>query len=198
MVVEGPTLTLRYATAQDAEDVYALARDPEVTRFFSWSYERLEQAREWIAGLAAKREAGELLELLIVHRDLGIIGATGLTELAARDRRAAIGTWLGREHWGSGANTESKALVAALAFQRLGMERLTAYAATENTRSQGALSRLGFEREGILRNYHRHGDDVYDLVVFRMLLAEWERSPLHAVPVTIAGEPPPAFVVGDE
>lgn len=195
MVVEGPTLTLRYATAADAEAVYALARDSEVTRFFSWSYERSDQAREWIAGLPAKREAGELLELLVVHRQRGIVGATGLTELATRDRRAAIGTWLGRDHWGSGANTESKALLAGLAFRRLGMERLTAYAATENTRSQGALSRLGFQREGVLRNYHRHGDRVYDLVVFRMLTTEWERSPLHPVPATITGDPPPAFVV---
>lgn len=194
-MVEGPTLTLRYATVDDAGAVYALARDPEVTRFFSWSYERPQQARDWIAGLASKRADGELLELLVVHRDRGVVGVTGLTELAARDRRAAIGTWLGREHWGSGVNSESKALIAALAFERLGMERLTGYAATENTRSQGALSRLGFHREGVLRAYHRHGERVYDLVVFRMLRAEWERSPLHAVPVAFEGEPPPAFVV---
>jgi [ribosomal protein S5]-alanine N-acetyltransferase len=192
--VRGPGLTLRYATGADAEAMFALARDPEVTRFFSWHYERLDQAREWIAGLAAKREAGELLDFVVV-RDDRVIGVTGLSHLAARDRRATIGTWFGREHWGTGANGESKALIAALAFQRLGLERLTAHTSTENPRSQAALERLGFVREGVLRGYHRHPSGVHDVAVFGLLRGDWEASPLREVPVELAGDPPPAFVV---
>ena len=51
-------------------------------------------------------------------------------------------------HWGTGANAESKALIAHLAFNVLGIERLAAYADLENPRSQAALTRLGFKREG--------------------------------------------------
>src|SRR5687768_3515678 len=121
--------------------MFALARDADVTRFFAWRYERPEQAAEWVAGLPARRAAGVLLDFLVEHRERGPVGVTGLSELARRDRRATVGTWFGREHWGTGVNRESKALIAALAFERLGLERLTAYTSTANPRSQAALER---------------------------------------------------------
>jgi [ribosomal protein S5]-alanine N-acetyltransferase len=195
MEVRGPGLTLRYATAADAEALFELGRDPKVTRFFSWSYEHVEQAREWIAALPVKREAGELLDFLVEDHEVGPVGVTGLSELSRRDRRATVGTWFGREHWGTGANAESKAMVAALAFQRLGLERLTAYTSVGNPRSQTALERSGFSREGVLRAFHRHPSGVHDVVVFGLLRADWEASPLREVPVEIAGDPPATFVV---
>ena len=196
MVLTGPTLTLRYATAEDAPRLLELGSDPLVTQWFSWGpYESLEQPEAYIAGLAAKREAGELLDFLIVHREMGAIGVTGLSELAARDRRATVGTWFGRDWWGSGVNRESKALIAALAFRRLGLDRLTAWANTRNGRSQVALERVGFRREGVLRSWHRHGEARHDVVVFGMLREQWEASELASVPVEVSGSPPAAFVV---
>ncbi|MCW2950923.1 MAG: GCN5-related N-acetyltransferase [Conexibacter sp.] len=193
----GPTLTLRYATVADAPALFELGSDPEVTRFFSWGpYTSVEQPRAYIRTLAGQRRRGEQLDLLIVHRDSGPIGVTGLVELGRRDRRAVIGTWLGRRWWGSGANEESKALVAHLAFEQLGLERIGAYADVVNGRSQAALAKLGFVREGVLRRWHRHGDAVHDVVLFSLLRDDWERSPLAAVPAELRGEPPEAFVVG--
>ncbi len=196
MRVEGPNLTLRYATADDAEALFELARDPAVTRFFSWGpYSDIEQPRAYIAGLEDKREAGTLLDFLIVHKTHGPVGVTGLSELSRRDRRATVGSWMGHRFWGSGVNFESKALIAALAFQTLGMHRLTAWANTRNGRSQVALERLGFRREGTLAGWHRHGEQVHDVVVFGMLRPGWERSRLRAIEATVSGEPPAAFKV---
>ena len=195
--VTGPTLTLRYATAADAPRLLELASDPEVTRWFSWGpYGALDQPKAYIASLPEKRERGELLDFLIVHGEAGPIGVTGLSELAVRDRRATVGTWFGRDWWGSGANRESKALIAALAFRELGLDRLTAWANTRNGRSQVALERVGFRREGVLRGWHRHGDAVHDVVVLGMVRADWEASPLAGVPVRVSGRPPAAWALG--
>jgi len=197
LVVAGPTLRLRYATPGDAPRLLELASDPAVTRFFSWGpYTDAEQPRAYIDGLPGKRERGELLDFLIDHHEDGPIGVTGLSELSRRDRRATVGSWFGHRWWGSGANLESKALIAALAFERLGMDRLTAWANTRNGRSQVALERVGFKHEGVLRSWHRHGDRVHDVVVFGMLRQGWERSRLREVPVAIEGTPPPAFLIG--
>jgi len=196
-MVVGPTLFLRYATPADATRVFELGSDDAVTRFFSWGpYERVEEAEAYIASLPAKREAGTLLDFLVVHRAEGPIGVTGLSELARRDRRAIIGTWFGHGYWGSGANRESKALMTALAFRALGLERLTALANTTNGRSQRALERLGFRQEGVLRCWHRHGDTVHDVVISGLLKETWERSELAQVPVEISGTLPANWVVG--
>jgi [ribosomal protein S5]-alanine N-acetyltransferase len=197
LIVAGPALTLRYATPEDAPALFELARDPAVTRFFSWGpYTDPAQPERYIGDLPGKRERGELLDFLIVHREDGPIGVTGLSELARRDRRATVGSWFGHRWWGSGANFESKAMIAALAFDHLGMDRLTAWANTRNGRSQVALERIGFKREGVLRGWHRHGDRLHDVVVFGMLRAGYERSRLREVPVQVSGTPPPNFVVG--
>jgi ribosomal-protein-alanine N-acetyltransferase len=197
VVVTGPTLTLRYATADDAPRLLELASDPQVTQWFSWGpYSDPQQPEGYIASLTEKRERGELLDFLVVHPEAGPVGVTGLSELAVRDRRATVGSWFGRDWWGRGVNRESKAMIAALAFGHLGLERLTAWANTRNGRSQVALERVGFRREGVLRAWHRHGDEVHDVVVFAMLREDWARGELAEVPVAVTGTPPAAFVLG--
>lgn len=196
LVVSGPTLSLRYAERADAPRLLELGSDAAVTRFFSWGpYTRLAEPEAYVASLEGKRERGELLEFLTVHHEDGPVGVTGLGELSTRDRRATVGSWVGRSWWGTGANFESKALVAGLAFEHLGIERLTAWTNTRNGRSQVALERVGFLREGVIKAWHRHGDDVHDVVMFRLLRREWERSPLASMPVEVQGAPPSAFVV---
>jgi N-acetyltransferase len=197
LVVTGPTLRLRYATAADAPRLLEIASDPAVTRFFSWGpYTDVSQPEAYIASLPGKRERGELLDFLIDHREDGPIGVTGLSELSVRNRHATVGSWFGHRWWGSGANLESKALIAALAFRHLGMDRLTAWANTRNGRSQVALERVGFKREGVLRAFHRHGDVLHDVVVFGMTAKGWMHSPLYGVQVSVEGTSPPAFSVG--
>ena len=109
-------------------------------------------------------------------------------------RVCVVGTWLGQAYWGTGANAESKALVARLVFEELRMERLGAWVDVRNPRSQKALERLGFVREGTLRAFHRHGDERRDVVAYSLLREDWLGSELVAVAAEVVGEPPPAFV----
>src|SRR3954454_17240448 len=193
--VSGPTLTLRLPEPGDAPALFGLASDPEVTRFFSWGpYEREDEARAYLEGLPAQRERGEQLDLLVCRGEEAL-SVTGLSEISRRDRRGMVGTWFGRRWWGSGVNRESKALVAHLAFRVLGWERLGAYTNVQHARSQAALAALGFEREGVLRRWHRHGEAVHDVVTWSLLREEFEGSPLATVAVELRGEPPPPFVL---
>jgi ribosomal-protein-alanine N-acetyltransferase len=194
-VVHGPTLDLRLPCVDDAEALLELASDPEVTRWFSWGpYTSVAEPRAYIERLAGQRARGEQLDLLIEHRAAGAAGITGLSEFSARDRRCIVGTWLGRRFWRTGANRESKALVAHVAFSVLGLERLGAYSNPENDRSTKALLALGFEHEGVLRRFHRHDERYLDVNVFGLLRGEWEDGPLSSVPVSVEGAPPAAFL----
>ena len=196
MVVRGPRLTLRYPRRDDAPRMFELASDPEVVRHFSWGpYESADDPLPWIGDAERRRREGEWLEFVIAGEDDRLIGVTGLTELAPRDRRAMIGTWLGRPYWGSGANAESKALLLAVAFRTLGLNRVSALASPENPRSLAALEKLGFAAEGVLRAWHIHRGTPRDVTILRLLREDWEAGPLADVPAEIAGEPPAAFSV---
>jgi ribosomal-protein-alanine N-acetyltransferase len=196
VVVRGPSLALQLLRDDHAPALFELGRNPEVSRFFSWKpYQAVEEASEFIASLTRQRETGERLELGIFGNEDELLGITGFSEFSRRDRRAVLGTWLGRPYWGSGANRESKALVLALGFRALGLLRVTALASPQNVRSVAALQRLGFVHEGVLRGWHVHGGVARDVAVLRMMRDEWERTPLAEAPVEIEGDPPPQFAV---
>jgi len=194
VLAQGPSLSLRYPRAADAPALFAHASDPEVTRFFSWGpYRELRDAESWLATLPERRDGAVALELAIADGDDRPLGIILLNELSVRDRRAVVGTWLGRAYWGAGANTEAKAMIAGLAFGPLALERLGAYTNPDNTRSQRALEKLGFRREGVLRAFHRHGGAPRDVAIFSMLRADWLASALAAVPVRVVQEVPHAW-----
>jgi ribosomal-protein-alanine N-acetyltransferase len=195
IALHGSTLTLRLPERADAPALLELASDAEVTRWFSWGpYTTLDEPLAYIDGLPAARERGEQLDLLVVHREHGPAGIIGLGEHSARDRRAMVGTWLGRRFWSTGVNREAKALVFHLAFATLGLDRLGAYSNPANERATRGLLGVGFVQEGLLRRWHRHGDDAHDVNVFGLLREEWEAGPLASLPVAVEGEPPAAFV----
>ncbi|HEY6758303.1 MAG TPA: GNAT family protein [Baekduia sp.] len=199
MELRGPHLTLRLPDPDDAPALLELARDPEVTRWFSWGpYTGVDEPLAWIAEQEGRRGGGVQLDFVVHDREHGPIGVTGLGELNGRDRRAMVGTWLGRAHWGSGANAESKALVAHLAFGICGLERLGAYSNPDNARSARALERIGFTREGTLRGWHRHGDRQLDVHVFGLLRGDWDAGPLRDVKVAAIGTPPAPWIVGED
>jgi [ribosomal protein S5]-alanine N-acetyltransferase len=196
LTVTGPSLRVRIPRADDAAALYRQASDPEVTRWFSWGpYTSEAEARAYLARLSAQRNRGEQLDLVVEHLEAGPIGITGLAELSTRDRRATIGTWLGRDWWGTGANRECKALMCHIAFALLGLERVGAYANVDHARSQRALERIGFEREGVLRAFHRHGGRSLDVAVFSLLRADWLAGSLRDVPVAMSGAAPQEFIV---
>jgi ribosomal-protein-alanine N-acetyltransferase len=174
MEVVGPGMTLRPPQESDAPALLALAGDPEVTQWFSWGpYTSIDQPLDYIERARGWREAGTQVDMLIVDHEQGPVGITGLSEIVQRDRRAVVGTWIGREHWGSGANALSKALILHLGFEGMGLERIAAPTDVRNGRSQRALEKLGFVREGVLRSYHRHGDEFKDVAMYALLRSEW-------------------------
>jgi ribosomal-protein-alanine N-acetyltransferase len=195
LALTGPALRVRIPRPSDAPGLFAQASDPEVTRWFSWGpYRSEDEARAYLERLPGERERGVQLDLVIEHLRDGPIGITGFSEIARRDRRATIGSWLGRAFWGTGANREAKALMCHLGFKLLGLERIGSYTNIDHARSQRALERLGFEREGLLRAFHRHDGRPIDVAVYGLLRATWENGPLREIAVAVEGVPPENFV----
>ena len=66
---------------------------------------------------------------------------------------------IGSEFWGSGMFAEAAEIVLDFTFDVLGTHRLEARAALGNGRGNGAMKKLGAEREGVLRHaFLREGE----------------------------------------
>ncbi|HLT59799.1 MAG TPA: GNAT family protein [Microlunatus sp.] len=104
-----------------------------------------------------------------------MVGTTSFYEIEPRTRSLAIGhTWIGRRHWRTGINTDSKLIMLGRAFDGLGAERVVWHTDTRNVRSQAAIERLGATKEGVLRHHRIRPDGSWrDTVQYSMLSAEW-------------------------
>jgi RimJ/RimL family protein N-acetyltransferase len=103
------------------------------------------------------------------------VGSTSFYEMVPALRAIAIGhTWIGRRHWRTGVNTESKLLMLTRAFEGLEAERVVWHTDIRNVRSQQAIERLGAQREGVLRHHRLRVDGSWrDTVQYSMLADEW-------------------------
>lgn len=104
-----------------------------------------------------------------------LAGLTTFYDIDPESRAVAIGfTWLGKKHWRTPINTESKLLLLGRAFDVLGAVRVAWHTDNLNERSQAAIERLGAQREGVLRKHRKRPDGTWrDTVVYSMLDDEW-------------------------
>jgi ribosomal-protein-alanine N-acetyltransferase len=59
-------------------------------------------------------------------------------------------------------------------FRVMGLNRIEATTHIENERSKRVLEKLGFQREGLLREYYCQEGVYNDQTLFSLLRAEWE------------------------
>lgn len=102
-------------------------------------------------------------------------GSTSLYEWVPSQGRIELGsTFYAREWWGGVTNPACKYLLLRHAFEDLGVARVALRADARNSRSIGAIRRLGAVPEGVLRS-HRVAPDGsrQDTAYFSILLDEW-------------------------
>jgi ribosomal-protein-serine acetyltransferase len=164
----------------DAEELYLLVRENE-EHLYPWmgwvpaqGYTR-EDMRDFIR--RSEKAAREQLQFnaAIVQRGK-IIGGTGFPVIDWTNRIAQIGYWLDRSHTGHGLMTQSVRALLTYAFDALEMNRIEIRCATNNKASAAVAERLGFTREGILRQGLLIRDTYVDEYLFSMLRDEWESA----------------------
>lgn len=102
-------------------------------------------------------------------------GSTSFYDREPRVPRVEIGhTFYAPRWWGGDTNPACKLLLLGHAFDTWGCERVALRADARNTRSIGAITRLGAVPEGVLRGHRRAADgSLGDTAYFSVLAAEW-------------------------
>ena len=80
---------------------------------------------------------------------------------------------LARPYWGQGYMHEAMRAMVDFAFHEMQLHRLEADVDPRNTASVKTLERLGFQKEGVLRERWIVGDEVSDSALYGLLASEW-------------------------
>ena len=165
---------LRSLEEADAEELYGLVETNRsyLAEWMPWAAgQTLEGTAEFIRKTRKQLEDKDGLQGALVLRGQ-IVGAGGLLGVEWKARKTGIGYWLAEEHQGRGLMTRAVRVMTDYAFDELELNRVEIQAGRDNRRSRAIPERLGFQQEGVLRDYERVGDRYLDIVVYSLLASD--------------------------
>lgn len=181
------TVELRLITPRHAQQLFRLARDPDVSRYLQWSPHRtIDDSLAYIKDCHRlwHQRVAFLFGIFEVASD-DLIGSIGLSGIDRANARAEVGTWLGTEFQGRGYNLHAKACVFAFGITTLELCRLELISRVDNEPSLKALGRLpGAIDEGVQHLRLRRDEHSFDARMFALTADTY--TPSDYPDVTIA------------
>jgi [ribosomal protein S5]-alanine N-acetyltransferase len=150
--LETERLWLRQATQEDAEAVFAIFSDPNVTQFHDLdTFNHLNQAIGVIERRAKGFESGYGIRWGIARKsDNYLIGSCGFT-WDRQANAAEVGYELASQFWRQGIMSEALRAILNYGFEIRGVQFVIAQIMLENMASRRLLENLGFQSQGILK-----------------------------------------------
>lgn len=171
-------LRLRPFADADANALFTLHSSAHVLRYWDsppWSTR--ERADRFIAVCRQMAEEGTGARLAVDRvADGAFIGWCGLNAFNPDYRSASLGYCYDDAAWGHGYATEVARAVLLWAFDTMDLNRVQAETDTRNVASASVLEKLGFVREGTLREDCVVDGEVSDSWVYGLIRREWRAS----------------------
>jgi RimJ/RimL family protein N-acetyltransferase len=161
-------VVLRPWRRADADAVFRACQDPEIHRWvpIPQPYER-RHADGFVSGEFGGWADGSAPFCIADAATDEVLGAITVHE--PQDITASVGYWLAPWARGRGVITRALRLVSRWSFEELPIQRLQLYTLVGNDRSGAVALRVGFTREGVLRNWELHRGVPVDIVMYSLV-----------------------------
>ena len=168
-------LRLRPFTDADGDALFALQSNAHVLRYWdSPPWTDPARAERFLANSRQLAEDGSGARLAVDRAsDTSFLGWCSLSRWNPEYRSASLGYCFAEEAWGHGYATEAARALLQWAFDTLDLNRVQAEVDTRNAASARVLEKLGFLREGTLREDCVVNGEVSDSWVYGLLRRQW-------------------------
>ena len=173
----GNAFELRALESSDIGDLYEIFGDPEVARYWSRpAFDAVQGATDFLEEIRDGFATRQLFQWGIADPADRVVGTCTLFNFDREAWRCEVGFALARRRWGQALGFRAVATVLQFAFDALNLHRIEADADPRNERCLRLLGRLGFKREGVLRERYCLNGEIQDAVVLGLLRPEWRES----------------------
>ena len=145
-----------------------------------WSYMLFQATseslmEEWIQSAIELRNQLKSIPFIVILKSSGeVMGSTRIQHIDYERQSCEIGaTWGGTKAQRTFVNSDSKFLLLEYCFEVLKVMRVQIRADERNERSNRAIERLGFTKEGVIRKERRLHGVPRNIVVYSILDEEW-------------------------
>jgi len=169
-------LDLRPLVPADASALFSICSDEAVMRYgASPCWADLQVASDKIEQDRRDAAEGTGLRLGLFRRtDGALLGTCSLYHIDKQCRRAEVGYLLAVSAWGQGHASEAISALLAHGFRALKLNRVEADIDPHNIASARLLERLGFVKEGLLRERWIVDGRKSDSAIYGLLADEFE------------------------
>lgn len=176
--LESERLRLRELLPEDVSAIIKHFGNAEVVKFIEMQPVRTqEQANEWLKWMGDFYASQDGVRWAIERKSDGqFVGSAGLHHWSREHHYAEIGYDITSQYWGEGYATEVARTIVEFAWQALKLNRIEADVMQGNIASMRVLEKLGFQREGILRQRVNKGGKYFDVYLFSLLRDDYQGS----------------------
>jgi ribosomal-protein-serine acetyltransferase len=131
-----------------------------------------ETALAFIRSTRQQFAGNQGFQAAIVERG-ALVGVIGFNRVDWQNRLSELGYWIAGSSQGRGTITLAARALLDHALGVWELNRVEIRGGTQNLRSRRVAERLGFTREGVLREAERVGGRYVDHVLYAMLARDW-------------------------
>ncbi|MBN2617588.1 MAG: GNAT family N-acetyltransferase [Spirochaetales bacterium] len=168
--IEMNEIKLRDININDDQELFEIYSDPKVCEYFDFkAYTNLKEAQDQILKWENLKEEKKQIRYGI---DLNnkLIGTCGIYSIYWHQERASLGYDLNSNYWNKGIMTKSIIQLLKKIKKEYNLHRIQATVLEGNTNSKKVLHKIGFEKEGILRDYEKWQGHFVNLEIYSKIL----------------------------
>lgn len=171
-------LILDQMQASDAEAIFAIFSDPDVTQHYDVKrFEDIQEAMDLIRYFNERFRTDTGIRWAIRDADSGqLVGSCGFNTWNPYDYSALLGYDLAKPYWGKGYAREAVAKILDYIFAEafhFHVHRVEALILPQNRPSVKLVQSLGFEFEGLLRGKVYWNQDFHDMGMHSLIRRDW-------------------------
>jgi len=179
--LETPRLKLIELNTNHLEDLFTIYKDDETMRYWDDYPHNDKQQTKKLLDLFARRikeGTGICWGITLKENDQKVIGTISYNRYS-KDGIGTIGYILARDYWNKGIMTEVLTEFIEFGFTDLGIHRIEAHVEPGNIGSEKILEKIGFQREGLLRQRHQYKGKYQDQIYYALQRTDKRKTEHH-------------------
>ena len=155
--LETDRLELQLVNMSHRDEIYALYSSDSVCKYYDIEpFKKIEESIKHIDRWLSQYEKGNQIRY-VFSKSKKVIGTCGLYLINHTHKRACLGYDLMPDYWGNGYASEAVEAMIGSTQREYNLRRIQAEVMPENSTSVRLLERIGFQCEGLLKQYEKWG-----------------------------------------
>jgi ribosomal-protein-alanine N-acetyltransferase len=173
--LETPRLEMRQLEESDASALFWYYCDTEMMKYLFFNpHKSVEDTKSFIRYMTKLYLEKDSIRWGIQAKETGkLIGTAGLHFWKREIRCAEVGYHIGRSYWGNGFATEVLGAMVDFGFKSMNLNCIEGYHNSGNGASGRVMEKLGFTKEGVLRERIVKDNQFVDRVCYSILRREY-------------------------